>query len=199
MTPVLILPGLFGSEDAHWQSAWLRDHPESRLVQQDNWDHPNLNTWRARLEAALEDAGDAYIVAHSLGCLLAASLAGRPAAGRVRGALLVAPCDLPATDKLHPGRIAFGTMPTAELPFPSAIVGSLNDHYMSLDRLTLFARLWGSELRNAGLAGHINVASGYGRWPGGYRIFEKLKVRTHHLDKIPQRKPSLGRAASSAW
>ncbi|MDQ0560307.1 putative alpha/beta hydrolase family esterase [Rhizobium mesoamericanum] len=199
MTPVLILPGLFGSEDAHWQTAWLRDHPESRLVHQESWDHPNLNVWRAKLEATLEDVGEAYVVAHSLGCLLAASLAGRPAAGRVRGALLVAPCDLPTTDKLHPGRIAFGTMPTAELPFPSMVVGSLDDRYMSLDRLTFFSRLWGSELRNVGLAGHINVASGYGRWPGGYRIFERLKARTHHLDKIPPKRPSLGRAASSAW
>ncbi|KWV41665.1 hypothetical protein AS026_22940 [Rhizobium altiplani] len=199
MAPVLMLPGLFGSEDAHWQTAWLRDHPESRLVQQDNWDHPHLSVWRARLEAVLEDAGEAYIVAHSLGCLLAASLAGRPAAARVRGALLVAPCDLLVTEKLHPGQIAFGTMPTAELPFPSIVVGSLNDHYMSLDRLTLFARLWGSELRNAGLAGHVNVASGYGRWPGGYRAFETLKARTRHLDKIPPKKPSLGRGASSAW
>ncbi len=197
MTPVLVLPGLFGSEDVHWQSAWLRDHPESRLVEQDNWDRPQLNVWLERLEAALEEAGEAYIVAHSLGCVLAASLAGRPSASRVKGALLVAPCDLPATERLHPGQIAFGTMPTARLPFASLLVGSLNDHYMSLDRLTLFARLWGSELRNAGLAGHINVASGYGRWPGGYRLFETLKSRIRHLDKIPPMKPALGRAVPS--
>lgn len=197
MTPVLVLPGLFGSEDAHWQSAWLRDHPESRLVEQDNWDRPQLNVWLERLETSLEEAGEAYIVAHSLGCVLAASLAGRPSASRVKGALLVAPCDLPATERLHSGQIAFGTMPTARLPFASLLVGSLNDHYMSLDRLTLFARLWGSELRNVGLAGHINVASGYGRWPGGYRLFETLKARIRHLDKIPPMKPALGRAVPS--
>ncbi|KRB61988.1 hypothetical protein ASE04_21040 [Rhizobium sp. Root708] len=197
MTPVLVLPGLYGSEDAHWQSAWLNDHPESRLVEQDNWDRPQLNVWLERLEASLEEAGEAYIVAHSLGCILAASLAGRPSASRVKGALLVAPCDLPATERLHSGQIAFGTMPTARLPFASLLVGSLNDHYMSLDRLTLFARLWGSELRNVGLAGHINVASGYGRWPGGYRLFETLKARIRHLDKIPPMKPALGRAVPS--
>jgi len=197
MTPVLVLPGLFGSEDAHWQSAWLRDHPESRLVEQDNWDRPQLNVWLERLETSLEQAGEAYIVAHSLGCVLAASLAGRPSASRVKGALLVAPCDLPATERLHSGQIAFGTMPTARLPFASLLVGSLNDHYMSLDRLTLFARLWGSELRNVGLAGHINVTSGYGRWPGGYRLFETLKARIRHLDKIPPMKPALGRAVPS--
>lgn len=188
MTPVLIVPGLFGSEEAHWQSAWLKDFPESCLVGQDNWDNPRVGQWLAALEAELERAGEAFIVAHSLGCLLAAHLARRPNATRVKGALLVAPCDLPVTEKLHPGQIAFGTMPTGQLPFPSIVVGSLNDHYMSLDRLTLFARLWGSDLRNAGLAGHINVASGYGRWPGGYRLFETLKAKTRHLDKIPQKK-----------
>ncbi len=188
MTPVLILPGLFGSEEAHWQSVWLHDRPESRLVAQHDWDHPDLSAWGAKLEAELEDAEEAYIVAHSLGCLLIANLAGRPAAARVKGALLVAPCDLPVTERLHPGRIRFGAMPTARLPFPSVVVGSLNDLYMPLDRLTFFARLWGSELRNVGLGGHINVASGYGRWLGGYRTFEKLKARTHRLDDVPQRK-----------
>jgi uncharacterized protein len=198
MTPVLIVPGIFGSEGSHWQSVWLEDHAESRLVEQQDWDRPRLGAWRARLETALEEAGEAYIVAHSLGCLLSASLAGRPAAARVKGALLAAPCDLPATEKLHSGQIAFGTMPTAELPFPSIVIGSLNDHYMSLDRLVLFARLWGSELRNAGLAGHINVASGYGRWPSGYRAFETLKAKTHHLDKIARKRPSRGSEVLSA-
>ncbi|MGV2104175.1 MULTISPECIES: RBBP9/YdeN family alpha/beta hydrolase [unclassified Rhizobium] len=193
MTPVLIVPGLFGSEEAHWQSAWLKDHPESRLVRQENWDRPRVTEWLDALEAELERAGEAYIVAHSLGSVLAARLAGRPAARRVKGALLVAPCDLDVTDKLHPGSIGFGTMPTERLPFPSILVGSLNDHYMSLERLTYFARLWGSDLRNAGLAGHINVASGYGRWPGGYRLFDILKHKTRHLEKIPQRKHSPGR------
>ena len=192
MTEVLILPGLFGSEEAHWQSAWLKDDPESRLVQQEDWDHPQITRWLESLEAELEKAGEAFIVAHSLGCLLAARLAGRASARRVKGALLVAPCDLRVTEKMHPGRIGFGTMPTEWLPFPSIVVGSLNDHYMSLDRLTLFARLWGSDLRNAGLAGHINVASGYGRWPGGYRLFEALKNRIRHLDKIPPRRHSPG-------
>lgn len=130
-----------------------------------------------RLDAALEEAGDAYIVAHSLGCVLAARLAGRPTAQRVKGALLVAPCDLPAAEALHAGHISFGTMPTEALPFPSMAIGSLNDIYMTLDRLTLFGHLWKSDIRNIGLAGHINVASGFGRWPSGYGMLEMLKVR----------------------
>ncbi|ANL67847.1 serine hydrolase family protein (plasmid) [Rhizobium phaseoli] len=178
MSEVLILPGLFGSGEGHWQQHWLQDQPGSRFVAQDDWDHPSLDSWLPRLEEALEEAGEAYLVAHSLGCLLAARLAGRSAARRVKGALLVAPCDLPATEILHPGHIAFGGMPTAPLPFPSIVIGSMNDAYMTVDRLTLFGRLWKAETRNIGLAGHINIASGFGRWRTGYRLLDDLKMRT---------------------
>ncbi|OWO94264.1 hypothetical protein B5E41_13940 [Rhizobium esperanzae] len=178
MSEVLILPGLFGSGEGHWQQHWLQDQPGSHFVAQDDWDHPTLDSWLPRLEEALEEAGEAYLVAHSLGCLLAARLAGRSAARRVKGALLVAPCDLPATENLHPGHIAFGGMPTAPLPFPSIVIGSMNDAYMTVDRLTLFGRLWKAETRNIGLAGHINIASGFGRWRTGYRLLDALKMRT---------------------
>ncbi|MBY4631255.1 RBBP9/YdeN family alpha/beta hydrolase [Rhizobium croatiense] len=177
MSEVLILPGLFGSGEGHWQEHWLQDQPGSRRVAQDDWDHPDLDSWLPRLEGALEEAREAYLVAHSLGCLLAARLAGRSAARRVKGALLVAPCDLPATEILHPGHISFGGMPTAPLPFPSIVVGSMNDVYMTVDRLALFGRLWKAETRNIGLAGHINIASGFGRWRTGYRLLDTLKTR----------------------
>ncbi len=180
MTRVLIVPGLFGSGEGHWQRYWLRDHPDVRLVEQDDWNFPNLGSWMERLEEALEEAGETYIVAHSLGCVLTARLAGRPAARRVKGALLVAPCDIPVTETLHTGHLSFGTMPTEALPFPSMTVGSLNDIYMTLDRLTLFGRLWNSDVRNIGLAGHINIASGFGRWPSGYGFLETLKMRARH-------------------
>ncbi|MBX5156708.1 MULTISPECIES: alpha/beta fold hydrolase [unclassified Rhizobium] len=177
MSDVLILPGLFGSGEGHWQQHWLQDQPGSCCVVQDDWDHPDLDNWLPRLEGALEEAGEAYLVAHSLGCLLAARLAGRSAARRVKGALLVAPCDLPVTEILHPGHIAFDGMPTAPLPFPSIVVGSMNDAYMTVDRLTLFGRLWKAETRNIGLAGHINIASGFGRWRNGYRLLDALTAR----------------------
>jgi len=185
MTAVLILPGLFGSGEGHWQQHWLRDWPDSRCVVQDDWDNPKLDLWLSRLEEALDDFGGAYIVAHSLGCLLAAKLAGRDSAKRVRGALLVAPCDLKQTDNLHPGRIDFGDMPIQRLPFPTIVVGSLNDCYMSLDRLTFVGRCWNAEVRNIGNAGHINVVSGFGRWSGGYHFLDSLKAQTRHRKLLP--------------
>ncbi|OWV75547.1 hypothetical protein ATY76_22505 [Rhizobium sp. R339] len=190
MSDVLILPGLFGSGDGHWQQHWLQDQPDSRCVTQDDWDHPRLDRWLPRLESALEEAGEAYLVAHSLGCLLAARLAGRSAARRVKGALLVAPCDLPATEILHPGQISFGEMPVASLPFPSIVVGSMNDAYMTVDRLALFGRLWNAETRNIGLAGHINIASGFGRWRNGYRLLDALKTRTGARKRIASMPPA---------
>ncbi|MBB4575900.1 alpha/beta hydrolase [Rhizobium lentis] len=191
MSEVLILPGLFGSGEGHWQQHWLQDQPGSRYVAQEDWDHPTLDSWLPRLEEALEEAGEAYLVAHSLGCLLAARLAGRSAARRVKGALLVAPCDLPATENLHAGHIAFGGMPTAPLPFPSIVVGSMNDAYMTVDRLTLFGRLWKAETRNIGLAGHINIASGFGRWRTGYRLLDALKMRAGNRRRSVFARPAL--------
>ncbi|KQV81913.1 alpha/beta hydrolase [Rhizobium sp. Root1220] len=188
MTRVLILPGLFGSAEGHWQRHWLNENPDSRLVKQFDWNRPVLNGWLAALETELDAAGEAYIVAHSLGCVLAAHLAQRASAGRVKGALLVAPCDLVPTQRLHPGHISFSTMPTAPLPFPAIVVGSLNDQYMTLDRLTLFSRLWKAEVRNIGQAGHINIASGYGRWAGGYALLETLKIKAAYLKKIQQKR-----------
>ncbi|WP_425336199.1 RBBP9/YdeN family alpha/beta hydrolase [Sinorhizobium numidicum] len=88
---------------------------------------------------------------------------------------MVAPCDLATAEKLHPGVINFGRMPRSRLPVPSRVVGSLNDPYMSVERLRLTARCWGSELMHLGAAGHINIASGFGRWKVGYALLERLE------------------------
>ncbi|MDW5318412.1 RBBP9/YdeN family alpha/beta hydrolase [Rhizobium sp. PL01] len=176
MTPTLILPGLNGSNDGHWQRFWLQDNAESRLVEQDDWKSPRVEAWTNRLEEVLVQQGPAYIVAHSLGCLLAAKCADRPSAKLIKGALLVAPCDLSTTENLHPGAIHFGRMPTRVLPFPTITVGSLNDIYMPLESLSLYGRLWKTQVRNIGPAGHINIESGFGRWTGGYELLTLLKM-----------------------
>lgn len=178
MIPTLILPGLNGSDDGHWQRYWLKDDVQSRLVEQDDWKAPRVEAWTQRLEEVLFQEGPAYVVAHSLGCLLAAKCADRPAAKLIKGALLVAPCDLSTTENLHPGAIHFGRMPTRVLPFPAITVGSLNDIYMPLESLSLYSRLWKTQVRNLGPAGHINIESGFGRWTGGYELLSMLKMKT---------------------
>lgn len=168
MTATLILPGLNGSGETHWQQHWLDDHEDAFLVEQEHWTHPVLEHWLYNLESELVAHPGAVLVAHSLGCILAAKLAGRPSAEHVAGAILVAPSDIGITNEKHPGLIEFGEMPRARLSFPSILVASRTDTYMSFETSREYAELWGSGLVDLGDAGHINVASGFGRWEDGY-------------------------------
>ncbi|WEX75353.1 alpha/beta hydrolase [Sinorhizobium numidicum] len=152
----------------------LADHPAATLVRQRNWSRPTLADWRGALEEEILKHDAVDLVAHSLGSVLVAMLAKRPTAERVRSALLVAPCDLDETERLHTGAIDFGAMPTDRLAFPSLVVGSLNDRYMRFNRLRSFCKAWRSNLVDLGHAGHINPESGFGRWPGGYNLLRVL-------------------------
>lgn len=187
MAKTMIIPGLFGSGEGHWQRHWLADHPEAALVEQRDWDRPTLADWRGALEQEILRHEAVDLVAHSLGSILVASLADRPIAARVRSALLVAPCDLEETDRLNPGAIAFGSAPRNRLPFPSLVVGSLNDHYMPFARLRRLCGEWGSDLVDLGPAGHINIESGFGRWPRGYDLLELLNGMA---DRDPAGRPT---------
>jgi len=60
------------------------------------------------------------------------------------------------------------------LPFPSLVVASSEDPYIALERAEYFARCWGSELVNIGPAGHINAASGYGKWAEGVELLKGM-------------------------
>lgn len=183
--PALIVPGFAGSFDGHWQRIWADERDNSRFVEQDDWLFPHLDTWRARLATTLRalpaTGPGAILVAHSLGCLLVAHLAADPASlaavARIAGAVLVAPCDLAATEALHPGLIRFAEPPRRRLPFPTVVIGSRNDVYMPFDRLTARSAEWGAELVDIGHAGHINLASGFGRFPRGYAEFDRLATR----------------------
>ena len=65
-------------------------------------------------------------------------------------------------------------MPLVRLPFPSIVVASENDEYVSLERAREFARAWGSEFRGIGGAGHINSTSGLGTWAEGRAMLKGL-------------------------
>ena len=112
------------------------------------------------------------LIAHSLGCVAVAHWAA--AFGhRLRGALLVAPVDVET-----PGFAAFPTtgfkpMPLQQLPFPSTVVASTTDEWVTLGRARQFANAWGSEFIDIGAAGHINAASGHGSWPEGLALLQK--------------------------
>ncbi|WP_164901760.1 RBBP9/YdeN family alpha/beta hydrolase [Neorhizobium lilium] len=176
MITTLLIPGLNGSTDDHWQRHWARDDPQAVVVEQDDWACPVLGDWQQRLDEALSKTDGALLVAHSLGCLLAASYAARPA-GKIKGALLVAPCSLEAVQRLHPCMVRFGDEPLDRLPFPNLVIGSLDDPYMSIEQLERHVASWDSELTTIGFAGHINVASGFGPWPQGRHFLDRLLRR----------------------
>ncbi|MFK0386196.1 alpha/beta hydrolase [Agrobacterium sp. NPDC090273] len=175
MCTTLIVPGLNGSDEGHWQRHWLLDHSDASLVDQDNWQCPVLEDWLVRLEDAIAASDGAYIVAHSLGCLLVANMAARPLAAKIKAALLVAPAHLQKVEALHPCIVRFGEFPTDPLPFPSLVVGSMSDPYMEPEELASTSAAWGSDLLNLGDVGHINIASGFGRWSQGYGLLDRLK------------------------
>lgn len=177
MTPVLILPGLFNSGPEHWQSRWEAVHPEFRRVIQEDWERPRCADWMARLDAAVAATPNAVLVAHSSSCALVAHWVARGGSGRVRGALLVAPSD-PEAPSYPVGPTGFAPMPRTRLPFPSVVVASTNDQYVSVERARGFAEAWGSRLVIVGDAGHINSQSGLGDWPAGFALLQELRDDT---------------------
>src|SRR5690606_37442113 len=174
MPATLIIPGYKGSEAGHWQRQWLHDDPSALLVEQDDWHYPVLSDWMHALEAKLAENPGAVLVAHSLGCALVAHLASRPSAAHVAGALLVAPADAETMARKDSRFQSFAPLPRHELGFPSIVVASRNDEYMSFAKAEALSHLWGSGFVDLGHAGHINVASGFSRWPEGITLASSL-------------------------
>lgn len=181
----LIVPGLNGSTDDHWQRHWLADHDDAVLVDQSDWANPQAGRWLHRLEQAIIAHPGALLVTHSLGTILAARLAGSSVAPLVGGALLVAPADIERTSSLHARSYEFGTLPDAPLPFPALVVASRDDIYMTLEKARALAASWRTPLVDLGYAGHINVASGFGRWPEGYALAQQVIDRADRRPRAP--------------
>lgn len=182
MPPILVLPGLSDSGPGHWQTLLEAARPEARRVVQRDWERPKRADWVEALDRAVRACLEPpVLVAHSLGCITVAHWAAAiPAPVRdallvapVRGALLVAPSDVDRADApeaLH----GFRPTPTARLPFPSIVVSSSNDPYLSVARSRELAAAWGSRWVDAGPAGHVNAAAGLGPWPLGEALVAEL-------------------------
>ena len=166
---LVTVPGLHGSEGAHWQTWIERQFPRALRVEQDDWDAPDLARWANAVRELLTlERGPYVLAAHSFGCLAAAhALAQWPHAGDVAGVLLVAPAS--------PKKFTFaGLFDARRLAMPSIVIGSETDPWMPLaDARTLALRL-GSAFVNLGDAGHINTAAGYGPWPRAKYFIDTL-------------------------
>ena len=172
--PVLTVAGLWNSGPQHWQTLWEERHASWRRVEQRNWDRPDRDQWVAALDSAVYGCETAPILAaHSLGCALVSQWAADRGGLGVRGAFLVAPSDVEAPDYPVEGR-SFSFMALGRLPFPSIVVTSSDDPYVSVQRAARFAEAWGSRLIDIGPAGHINGASGHGPWPEGLTMLQEF-------------------------
>jgi predicted alpha/beta hydrolase family esterase len=177
---VLIVPGLYGSGPEHWQSEWEKVQPEFRRVEQVEWNGPSCDDWVRVLDAAILAEDDKVIlVGHSLGSVTIAHWAFRYGR-RIVGALLVAPSDTEAAS-FPAGTSGFAPIPTGRLPFPSIVVASTEDPYMSFERSKTLAEAWGSEFISIGAKGHISASDGFGPWPDGLRYIAELEKRTHFI------------------
>jgi predicted alpha/beta hydrolase family esterase len=174
---ILMLSGLWDSGPQHWQTHWERKHPDWKRVPHRDFNNPQRDEWVSELEAAIAGCqGAPLLVAHSLGCVLVAQWARSGSPSKIAGAMLVAPSDVEAPS--YPVEAAgFSPMPMERLPFPSLVVASTDDEYVTIARAQAFAKAWGSDLVEVGPAGHINGASGYGEWPQGERMLLDLCSR----------------------
>jgi len=154
------VPGLHGSDGAHWQSWLERQFPRSLRIEQRDWDTPDLQGWADAIgERLARERGPFVLAAHSFGCLAAAHALRRGAGGMdVVGVLFVAPAS--------PGKFRFaGALDARRVAVRSILIGSETDPWMPLAGARELAQRLGSAFVNLGDAGHINTAAGFGPWP----------------------------------
>ena len=176
---VLVLPGWQNSGPRHWQSRWEALYGDVR-VEQSDWMHPLRGDWMMRLDEAIGDleaaeaAPQVALVAHSLGCQLAAAWAAHSRkTGRVRAALLVAPPDVERAEFQAPLH-SFNPIVRRPLPFASLAVISPDDPFCAPERARAMAADWGSRVLDTEPCGHLNADSGLGDWPQGRQMLAQL-------------------------
>jgi len=177
---VLFVPGLRDHVEDHWQTHAARAIPGSVTVQPLTTDRLSLSARVAALDAALEAIKtDVVIAAHSAGSLMVAAWAKQPTRG-IRGALLATPADVemplpagyPTSDQLEEG--GWRPIPRGKLPFRTIVAASHNDPLADYCRIAELSAWWGALLHDAGDVGHLNPAAGYGPWPAGMELIERL-------------------------
>jgi uncharacterized protein len=179
---VVLVPGLRGHVEDHWQTRLATSVPGARMVTPLGRTNAGLRTRVTLLDQVVEQvAGPVILVAHSAGVLVTAHWAAQYNPTRVVGALLATPPALadelppeyPSIDELR----AHGWLPIPRqpLPFPSIVAASSNDPLSNPVRLSSLAAAWGSRVHHLGDVGHLNPASGFGDWPEAVELIDQLR------------------------
>lgn len=177
---VLVLPGWQGNASSHWQRQWAKTYGY-QIIEQHDWIKPLRGDWLARLDDVIADIdGAIYLLAHCIGCFQVASWAAiSKQAGKVKGAMLVAPADVEAKP-LCEILSSWKPIALAPLPFKSLLISSENDPFCSTERAKIFANSWGSNWIKLDAKGHLNADSNLGAWPEGHAFLtELMKVKEH--------------------
>jgi predicted alpha/beta hydrolase family esterase len=183
---VVIVPGLRDHVDAHWQTLLSM---ELRTRQRNVCVVPPMG--RTDLDCAARVAaierhvqaieGPLVLVAHSGGCVMVAHWAQQTTRA-VHGALLATPPDFeqpmpdgyPTIDALRAN--GWLPVPRAPLPFASVVAASRDDPLGRFERIEQLAGDWGSRFVDLGFVGHLNPASGYGRWSRAEEFINEISA-----------------------
>lgn len=175
MTQYFIVPGLGNSGPDHWQTYFEQTLSNCNRIEQNEWDAPDCNDWINTIDAALSgcDLSAVVLIGHSLGCTAIAHWFTR-FGKTIKGAFLVGPSDIESPVYTFPAT-GFTPIPLNKFSFKTVVVASDNDEWVSLERAAFFAEQWGGELIGIGNAGHINAASGFGKWDQGLNLLERFE------------------------
>jgi predicted alpha/beta hydrolase family esterase len=162
----VIVPGLDGSDENHWQSLWEASWlPSAIRIEPSSWTAPDLFDWSKAITTAVDRAGsDVVFIAHSLGCLAVAHWLTSVRTKAVRGAFLVAPPDQLAPTFPKALLPTFASSPAVPLNLPAVLVASDNDPYCTVQAASRLAEGWATPLITTGPQGHINSDSDLGPW-----------------------------------
>ena len=167
--------------DQHAANFWLQKFPNSTKVIQDNWDEPQLDQWLARLDENIQQIKEPTIlVAHSLAVSLVLHWVSKNNNPNIIGALLVAPADVNSPEHTPDFLRHFAPIPIQTISFPSIVIGTENDTYISLERAKELAMHWGSDFINIGQKGHINSESNLEYWEEGQGFLQQLITKINH-------------------
>ena len=180
---VVLVPGLRGHVEDHWQTRLAASLPGARMVAPLGRTNPGLQARVTLLDHVVgQVAGPVILVAHSAGVLVTVHWAAQFSPTRVVGALLATPPALatelpdeyPSIEELR----AHGWLPIPRdpLPFPSIVAASSDDPLGNPVRLSHLAASWGSRVHDLGAVGHLNPASGFGDWPGAVELIDELRA-----------------------
>jgi serine hydrolase len=175
----VIIPGIHGSDEQHWQSEWQRGWGISAIrISPASWSSPDRDDWISAVQSAydaiVQQDEHVVLVAHSLGCWAAAEWLGKNPSFPVGGAFLVAPPDPQGSAFPRAAAATFKELSAQPLPCPAIVVGSSNDPYCTEEAAAGFAARWNARWHLAGACGHLNSTSALGTWPEGSELVESL-------------------------